>query len=162
MNFIRYRQHVPQWASRHPGEHAARRGSDRTHGHAEAATVDTTANAQWMPRVDIKEEAARFVILADLPGVDPQEIEIRMDKGILTIQGARKVDETVDGEHFSRVERRHGAFARNFALPDSADADGISATGRNGVLEVVIPKKPESAPRRIQVGTASTAGTTAH
>ena len=115
-----------------------------------------------MPSIDVREEAARFVILADLPGIDPQQIEIQMDKGILTIQGERKADEAVEGGRFSLIERCHGGFRRSFALPDSADADGISAHGSNGVLEVVIPKKPDLAPRRIQVGQAQAAGTTAH
>lgn len=107
--------------------------------------------SQWTPRVDIKEEDKRFVILADIPGVDPAEIEIQMDKGILSIKGERKKDAS-EGK-LSRVERQHGAFYRRFALPDSADAEGISASGKNGVLEVSIPKRPETSPRRIAINT---------
>lgn len=107
--------------------------------------------SQWVPRVDIREENDRFVILADIPGVDPQEIEIHMDKGILTLRGERRIESREDGQRYSRVERAHGVFYRRFALPDSANADGISATGRHGVLEIAIPKKPETTPRRIQV-----------
>ena len=153
MSFVRYRQRVPLSAFQHLSGHAPGRPVD--HPAAEAP-------AQWMPSIDVREEAARFVILADLPGIDPQQIEIQMDKGVLTIQGERKADEAVEGGRFSRIERRHGGFRRSFALPDSADADGISAHGSNGVLEVVIPKKPDLAPRRIQVGQAQAAGTTAH
>lgn len=108
--------------------------------------------SQWTPRVDIKEEDKRFVILADVPGVDPAEIEIQMDKGILSIKGERKKDEG-DGK-LSRVERQHGVFYRRFALPDSADAEGITASGKNGVLEVSIPKRPETSPRRIAINPA--------
>jgi HSP20 family protein len=75
-----------------------------------------------------------------------------MDKGILSIRGERKSEANEETERFSRVERRYGSFHRRFALPDSADADNISAHGRHGVLQVVIPKKPETTPRRIQVG----------
>ena len=107
--------------------------------------------SQWMPRVDIKEDAERFVIFADIPGVDPKDIEIHMDKGLLTIKGERTIESSKESERFSRVERRHGTFYRRFALPDSANADGIAATGKNGVLEISIPKKPETTPRRIQV-----------
>jgi HSP20 family protein len=107
--------------------------------------------SQWVPRVDIKEEGDRFVIFADIPGVDPKEIEIHMDKGILTIKGERKMEARADGQRFSRMERAHGLFHRRFALPDSANADGIAASGRNGVLEITIPKRPEQTPRRIQV-----------
>ena len=93
----------------------------------------------------------RFVILCDIPGVEPKDIEIHMDKGILSIKGERKHEAKQETEKFVRVERSHGVFYRRFALPDSANPDGISATGKHGVLEVVIPKKPESTPRRIEV-----------
>ena len=107
--------------------------------------------SQWMPRVDIKEEDDRFVIFADIPGVDPKEIEIHMDKGILSIRGERGSEARDENQRFSRIERTHGVFYRRFALPDSANAEGIGATGRHGVLEITIPKKPETTPRRIQV-----------
>ena len=113
---------------------------------------DTAAAGAWLPAVDIREHDAQFVLHADLPGVDPASIEVQMDKGVLSIKGERRAPEPLEGQRLSRIERRHGAFERRFALPDSADADGISARGRNGVLEVVIPKKPETTPRRIQVG----------
>lgn len=105
----------------------------------------------WTPRVDVKEEDKRFVILADIPGVDPQGIEVHMDKGILSIKGERASETKEQNAKFTRVERTHGRFYRRFALPDSADADGISAVGKNGVLEISIPKKPETTPRRIAI-----------
>ncbi len=107
--------------------------------------------SQWAPRVDIKEEPQRFVIQADIPGVDPRDIEIHMDKGILSIKGERKVESSSSNDEYSRVERAHGVFYRRFALPDSANPEGISAAGKHGVLEISIPKKPETTPRRIEV-----------
>jgi HSP20 family protein len=107
--------------------------------------------SQWVPRVDVKEEQNRFVLYADLPGIDPDEIEVSMDKGILTIKGERSSETSDQTDRFSRIERRYVSFYRRFALPDSADPEGIQAHGRNGVLEISIPKKPEAAPRRIQV-----------
>ncbi|NCT68075.1 MAG: Hsp20/alpha crystallin family protein [Rhodanobacteraceae bacterium] len=107
--------------------------------------------SQWTPRVDIKEEDKRFVILADIPGVDPKDIEVHMDKGILSIKGERKAEVREESAKFTRVERSHGSFYRRFALPDSADADGITAVGKHGVLEISIPKKPETTPRRIEI-----------
>ena len=107
--------------------------------------------SQWAPRVDIKEEADRFVIFADIPGVEPKDIDIQMDKGMLTIKGERKAENNGETDRYSRVERMHGTFHRRFALPDSANAEGIAASGKNGVLEISIPKKPETTPRRIQV-----------
>lgn len=111
----------------------------------------SVVTSQWVPRVDIKEEPGRFLILADLPGVDPAQIEVNMDKGVLSIKGERKAEAHAEGERYSRVERAHGVFYRRFALPESANPDGIAATGRNGVLEISIPKRPESSPRRISV-----------
>lgn len=111
----------------------------------------SVVTSQWTPRVDIKEEPGRFVILADLPGVDPNEIEVHMDKGMLSIRGERKAEDRIENERYSRVERAHGVFYRRFALPESANPDGVSASGRNGVLEITIPKRPESTPRRINV-----------
>lgn len=107
--------------------------------------------SQWTPRVDIKEEDKRFVILADVPGVDPKEIDVSMDKGILSIKGERSAESKTENGNFTRVERSHGMFYRRFALPDSADAENISATGKHGVLEITIPKKPETTPRRIEI-----------
>lgn len=103
--------------------------------------------SQWAPPVDIREEEQRFVILADIPGVDPAGIEVSMDKGILAIKGERAPAEG----RFSRQERSYGSFHRRFSLPDSADADGITASGKFGVLEIVIPKKAETTPRRIAI-----------
>lgn len=115
----------------------------------------SVVTSQWAPRVDIREEPNRFVILADVPGVDPQEVEILMDKGILSIKGERRSETSEQTDRYSRIERRYGRFHRRFALPESADPEGITANGRHGVLEISIPKRPETTPRRIQVGTDS-------
>jgi HSP20 family protein len=111
----------------------------------------SVVTSQWTPRVDIKEESHRFILYADIPGVEPDAIEVQMDKGMLTIKGERKTDYEQSNDQFTRIERHYGAFHRRFALPDSADPDGITATGRNGVLQIVIPKRPETTPRRIRV-----------
>ena len=123
---------------------------ERFFGDAETDS-SSVVTSQWVPRVDIKEEAGRFVIFADLPGVDPSTIEVDMDKGVLSIKGERKAEAKAEGERWSRNERAHGVFYRRFALPDSANPDGIQATGKHGVLEISIPKRPEASPRRINV-----------
>ena len=117
---------------------------------ADEATPNTATN-QWTPRVDIKEEANRFLISADIPGVDPGSIEIQMDKNVLSIKGERATEAAKENEKVTRSERTYGQFYRRFALPESANAEGISATGKFGVLEISIPKKPETTPRRIAV-----------
>ena len=110
--------------------------------------------SEWAPRVDIREEDKRFVIEADIPGVDPKAIEINMDKGVLSIRGERKAEHKDEDGKYTRVERTHGVFHRRFALPDSANADAIRATGKHGVLEIDIPKRPEAAPRKIDIEVA--------
>lgn len=125
----------------------------RFFGRDEADHSDVVTS-QWAPNVDIKEEANRFVIFADVPGVDPANIDISMEKGILTLKGERAGDELEAGAKFTRSERARGVFHRRFALPDSADADGITARGKFGVLEIVIPKKAETTPRKIAIQTA--------
>ena len=81
---------------------------ERFFGDAETADASSVVTSQWVPRVDIKEEPERFVIFADLPGVDPNEIEVHMDKGMLSIRGERRTDERTENERYSRVERAHG------------------------------------------------------
>jgi len=112
--------------------------------------ADGEAVTEWSPRVDVREEETRYVILADVPGVDPKEIEISMDKGVLTIKGERK-NESAESAKATRVERTVGGFKRSFSLPDSVDADAITAAGKHGVLEISIPKKAQAAPRKIEI-----------
>ncbi|HEU0277918.1 MAG TPA: Hsp20/alpha crystallin family protein [Rhodanobacteraceae bacterium] len=117
----------------------------------EGGDQSNVVTSEWAPRVDIREEDKQFVIEADIPGVDPKDIEVNMDKGVLSIRGERKTEYKVDDPRFTRVERAHGVFHRRFALPDSANPDGIRASGKHGVLEIVIPKRPEQTPRRIDI-----------
>ncbi|BDU16521.1 Hsp20/alpha crystallin family protein [Lysobacter auxotrophicus] len=145
----------PQWPAQGSMKDPVKQIFDRLfEGSLFQNTTDESSvvTSQWVPRVDIKEEADRFLLYADIPGVDPQAIEVQMDKGLLTIKGERREEKVHETERYSRIERRHGVFHRRFALPDSADPDGITASGHNGVLTISIPKRPESTPRRIQVG----------
>lgn len=109
------------------------------------------ATSTWMPAVDIKEEEQRFVIHVDVPGIDPKEVEVFMENGVLTIKGERQSESQSDSNNYKRVERVYGSFYRRFSLPDTADAEGIFATGKNGVLEITIPKKAAAQPRRIEI-----------
>ncbi len=110
-----------------------------------------SATADWTPAVDIKEQADAFVLYADLPGVDPGSIDVNMENSVLTIKGERPWDNADERQQFKRTERVRGSFYRRFTLPDSADAERVSARSRNGVLEVVIPKAEKVQPRRINV-----------
>jgi len=117
------------------------------------AAEGSTATAEWAPAVDIKEEAGKFVIHADIPGVKPEEIDISMEDGVLTIKGEKKSESKTEKEGYKRVERTYGSFYRRFSLPDTANAEAISASSKHGVLEVVIPKREAVLPKKISVST---------
>ena len=116
-------------------------------------TADTSsaATADWAPPVDIEEYADKFVIYADVPGIDPAAIEITLEKGVLTLSGSRELAVEQNGIERKRAERASGRFLRRFVLPDTADSDNVSASNKNGVLEVVIPKRPQAQARKIAV-----------
>ncbi|MCG5515314.1 MULTISPECIES: Hsp20/alpha crystallin family protein [Ectothiorhodospira] len=112
---------------------------------------EAAATSDWVPAVDIREEKEAYVLHADVPGVDPKDIEVHMENGVLTIRGERKAESAEEREGYKRVERIRGSFYRRFSLPDTADAERISARSANGVLEVRIPKQEKVQPRRITV-----------
>ncbi len=111
------------------------------------------ATAHWMPTVDIQEYDDRFQLFVDLPGVDPKEVEITLDNGVLSISGERKDVMTESNAEVlnRRSERGHGRFFRRFMLPETIDTDNVSAKGVNGVLEISIQKQAKAQPRRIEV-----------
>jgi HSP20 family protein len=117
--------------------------------------TETAASVSWVPRVDIREETERFVVLADIPGVESKDINITAENGVLTIRGERH-SETKDAnkDGYERVERTTGSFLRRFTLPENANTETITAKQINGVLEVSIPKHPQVQPRRITVAAA--------
>lgn len=110
--------------------------------------------ADWVPAVDIIEEKTRFILRADVPGVNPDDIDVSMDNGVLSVSGERHAVARDDEAGVQRIERASGRFYRRFTLPDTADADGITARCQNGILEVAIPKAPEVQARRITVEAA--------
>lgn len=106
---------------------------------------------QWSPAVDVREESDAYVVNADLPGVDPKDIEVTLDNGMLTIQGERKQEREEERGDYHRMERFTGKFARRFALPEAADSDGVEARANKGVLEIRIPKSERAVARKIEI-----------
>jgi len=119
-----------------------------------ARPAQEQADNEWRPAVDILENNSRFLLRADVPGVDAGDIDVSMDAGVLTISGVRRSEDSDDSTDVRRIERVAGRFQRRFTLPETADADGITAKCSNGILEVVIPKQAEIQPRRITVEAA--------
>jgi HSP20 family protein len=109
------------------------------------------APESFVPAVDIYEEAGRFVVLSDLPGIDAAQIAITVEQDLLTIKGERKPTPTAEGASLQRAERASGSFERVFRLPETAAGEGIQADYRDGVLKVSIPKAEKPAPYRIEV-----------
>ncbi|VAX11412.1 Heat shock protein, Hsp20 family [hydrothermal vent metagenome] len=129
-----------------------RREMDRFYDPAnEVDETSSVATSDWTPAVDIKETTAAFEIHADIPGVDPNDISVNMENGILTIKGERESKSEEDHEGYKRVERSRGTFYRRFSLPDTADADKITAKSNHGVLEITIPKQERVQARKISV-----------
>jgi HSP20 family protein len=114
----------------------------------------SSATATWVPAVDIHEYVDRFELYVDLPGVDPNQVELTLEGGVLTLSGQRAEQGTSNrGEEpaYQRSERGLGHFYRRFVLPDTVDSEKVNATGKNGVLTVTIPKQAKAMPRRIQI-----------
>lgn len=112
---------------------------------------DEASVSDWAPAVDIKEEPDAYVLYADIPGVDPKDIEVHMENGVLILRGEREHVAEQERASYKRTERVRGTFFRRFSLPDTADAERIAARYNNGVLEVRIPKLEKVQPRRIVV-----------
>jgi len=111
----------------------------------------------WAPAVDIFETEHELVVQADLPDVNPQDLDIRVENNILTIRGERKFENKVNEENYLRVERAYGSFSRSFSLANSVKSDAIKADYQNGVLTLSIPKREEAKPKQIKVNVGTPA-----
>jgi len=105
----------------------------------------------WVPAVDIHEEESRFVLTADVPGINRENIDILLEDGVLIVQGERRAGQESASEGYRRRERASGTFQRQFTLPDTVDAEHINATVKDGVLEITIPKQEKLQPKKITV-----------
>lgn len=109
------------------------------------------ATSQWLPSVDIKEKDDQFTIIADIPGVEPKDIEVTMENGMLSIKGERATEKKDEENGYRRVERSYGSFHRRFSLPETADSEHVVAKGKNGVLEITVAKREASKAKKIKV-----------
>jgi HSP20 family protein len=128
---------------------------NRLFGNVQQTDSSSSATATWVPAIDIHEYTDRFELYVDVPGVDPNSVDLTLEEGILTLSGARLPKSAANGEGeplYRRTERSQGQFYRRFVLPDTVDSDKVNATGKDGVLTVTIPKQAKAMPRRIQIG----------
>jgi HSP20 family protein len=120
-------------------------------------TTDESNLTSWAPAVDIYETEHELVVKADLPEVDPKDLDIRVENNILTIRGERKFEKKVNEDNFLRVERSYGSFSRSFSLANTVNAEAIKADYQNGVLTLSIPKREEAKPKQIKVNVGTPA-----
>jgi HSP20 family protein len=113
--------------------------------------LQSVTEGSWAPAVDIHESKESIVIDAEVPGVDQNDIKVSITDNILTIQGEKKQQKTVEEENFHRVERFYGAFSRSFNLPAGVKADQIKASFKDGVLKIILPKSEEAKTKVINV-----------
>lgn len=123
----------------------------RSQSRSAATEPETAAAMAWEPPVDIREEPERFVLDFDIPGVSPEGIDITLHQGILTVAGERSAPASDNDRGFLRQERVAGRFSRSFEVSKAIDTENITATARQGVLEVVLPKSGLARRRQIDV-----------
>lgn len=111
----------------------------------------TAGLRRWHPPMDLVETDGFFVLRADLPGVDENDVKVELEDNVLTISGERRHEQEVKNGGYYRIERASGTFARTLTLPDGVDGDAVQATFDKGVLEVRIPKPAERKPRRVAI-----------
>ena len=116
-----------------------------------SASDDWALGGSWAPAVDIYEHEGNIVLTAELPGVDPKDVDIRVENNVLTLRGERKWSDEVQRESYHRVERAYGSFARSFTLPNVVDTEKIKADFEDGMLKLVLPKREEAKPKQISI-----------
>jgi len=124
---------------------------DAFRGSRGASEEEWALGGSWAPSVDIYEQDGNLVLKAELPGIDPKDVDVRVENNVLTLSGERKLDTEVKRDGYHRVERSYGAFSRSFTLPSVVDTDKIKAEFKDGVLRLVLPKKEEAKPKQISI-----------
>ena len=134
---------------------------NRVFGDGVGRTGEESNLTPWAPCVDIYETENELVVKADLPDVNPQDLDIRVENNILTIRGERNFEDKVNEDNYLRIERTYGSFSRSFSLATSVNSEAIKADYQNGVLTLSIPKREEAKPKQIKVnvGTHAMAAT---
>lgn len=107
--------------------------------------------SDWSPSVDITEDEKEYLITADLPQIPKEDVKVVVENGSLIIRGERKRETEHKDRKVHRIERSYGSFHRSFSLPDDADGNGVTASFKDGVLRVSLPKSEEKKPKHIEV-----------
>jgi HSP20 family protein len=108
----------------------------------------------WNPSIDVSESDKDFVVKADIPGVDPKDVDISIDNNSLVISGEKRQEEEEKGRNYYRLERSYGTFRRTFVLPSDAEVDKVKASSKDGVVTITIPKSAVSASKKVEIETS--------
>ncbi len=114
-------------------------------------TDEDYISGSWMPSVDVRETKDALEITAELPGLEPKDVEVSVENGVLTLKGSRQFEKASEGETYHRVERAYGSFERSFSLPTNVDPEKVKAAYRHGVLHLTLPKREEAKPKSIAI-----------
>ena len=106
---------------------------------------------RWMPRVDVLDQDNALLVRTEVPGVDPESIDVTVEGGALTVKGGRSFTNEENRDNYHRKEIFEGSFERTILLPDGVDAEAVTATSKDGILEISIPKQPEVLPHKVTV-----------
>lgn len=117
----------------------------------EGGQGEEVATRSWLPPVDIQETEEGFRLMAELPGLTREDINITLENNVLRLTGERKFEKDVKKESYHRVERSYGSFARSFVLPQQVSSDKVQAAFENGVLTITVPKAEQAKPRKIEI-----------
>ena len=130
---------------------------NRVFGDLVGRTGEQSNLTPWAPAVEIYETEHELVVKADLPEVNPQDLDIHVENNILIIRGERKFENKVNEENYLRIEREYGSFSRTFSLANSVNSEAIKADYQNDVLTLTIPKREEAKPKQIKVNVGTPA-----
>jgi HSP20 family protein len=119
---------------------------------------EALSSSNFVPAVDVYEDAQKLQLKLEVPGIRPEDLDIRVEGRTLTVRGERKFESEEKEENFHRIERRYGSFVRSFTLPATVDTESIDAQSADGVLTISLAKKAEAKPKQIAVRAGSTAG----
>jgi HSP20 family protein len=146
-----------RWEPPRGGSTTLQEQLNRVFGNVLERAGDESNLTPWAPAVDIFETEHELVVKADLPDVNPQDLDIHVENNILTIRGERKFENQEKEENYLRIERAYGSFSRTFSLANTVNSDAIKADYKNGVLILSIPKREEAKPKQIKVNVGAPA-----
>ena len=116
-----------------------------------ASVLGGGESAGWSPVVDIEETDSSYLVRAELPGLNKDNVKVKVEDGVLTLSGERDLERKVEGRTYHRVERAHGSFSRSFTLPEDANAESVTANYKDGLLEISVAKREDAKVKAIEV-----------